>query len=160
VDSVIGQGTTFNIYLPALEKIEAVQPKHIESIVSGREHILLVDDESIITRMLSQMLSNLGYHITPHNCPIEALALFRNAPERFDLVISDVTMPQMAGHDLAREMLKIRPDLPILLCTGHSDNINEKTADSIGVRALLYKPLTGRDLSTAIRGVLDCRSAA
>jgi len=160
VDSVPGKGTTFDIYLPALEKMELVKDRHIEPIATGREHILFVDDESRITRMISQMLSNLGYQVTPHNSPSEALELFRHAPQRFDLVISDISMPQMAGHDLAREMIKIRPDLPVLLCTGYSESINEEIASSIGVRALLYKPLTRHALSTTIRGVLDGRLVA
>jgi CheY-like chemotaxis protein/two-component sensor histidine kinase len=160
VDSVPGKGTRFDIYLPAMGKLELVNNTHIESIASGRENILFVDDELLITRMISQMLSNLGYHVTLRNCPVEALELFRHAPDRFDLVISDVTMPQMAGHELAREMIKIRPDLPVLLCTGHSDSINEEISSHIGVRALLYKPLTRHDLSTTIREVLDRRSVA
>jgi len=160
VDSALDKGTRFDIYLPALEKMKLVKHARIEPIASGREHILFVDDELRITRMISQMLSNLGYHVTPHNSPEEALELFRHAPERFDLVISDVTMPKMAGHDMAREMIKIRPDLPVLLCTGYSESINEEITSRIGVRALLYKPLTRHELSATIRGVLDCRSVA
>ena len=160
IDSAVGKGSTFDIYLPVLEKTDSVFHQDRKSVVGGREHILFVDDELVLTQMMSQMLSKMGYHVTPHNSPIEALEQFRHAPERFDLVISDVTMPDMDGPDMAREMIKIRPDLPIVLCTGYSANINEKTASNIGVRDLLHKPLVRHELSTTIRRVLDNRSAA
>ncbi|MGD9364088.1 MAG: response regulator [Desulfobacteraceae bacterium] len=160
VDSVVGQGSTFNIYLPAV-KIKNLQvQQQPNAIVGGGEHILFVDDESLLTRMISQLLSKMGYHVTTNNNPVAALEQFRNAPEQFDLVISDVTMPQMAGPDMAKEMMKIRPDLPVLLCTGYSANISEQMASNIGARALMYKPLVRDKLSAAIRGALDKRSAA
>jgi len=155
VDSTPGKGATFDVYLPALEVKEPEKLMDIKSIAGGHEHILFVDDELHITRMISQMLSNLGYQLTPHNSPVEALEMFRSAPERFDLIISDVTMPQMTGFDLAREMLKIRPNLPIVLCTGYDKSVNDEAALSIGAHALLYKPLTRQDLSTTIRRVLN-----
>jgi PAS domain S-box-containing protein len=160
VDSAPGNGTRFCIYLPALEEKAVVTDQFIEPVVRGREHILLVDDELFITRMISQVLTNLGYRVTPYNSPVEALVQFRDAPEQFDLVISDGTMPQMAGYEMAEEMMNIRPDLPVLLCTGYSEEINEKMASNIGARALLYKPLTRQDLSATIRKILDCRPAA
>jgi PAS domain S-box-containing protein len=160
IDSAVGKGSTFDIYLPVLEKTDSAFHQDRKSVVGGREHILFVDDELFLTRMMSQMLSKMGYHVTPHNSPIEALEQFRHAPEQFDLVISDVTMPDMAGPDMAREMMKIRPDLPVVLCTGYSANITEKIASNIGVRDLLHKPLVRHELSTTIRRVLDNRSAA
>jgi PAS domain S-box-containing protein len=160
IDSAVGKGSTFDIYLPVLEKTGLVPHDDQETVVGGREHILFVDDESVLTQMMSQMLSKMGYHVTPHNCPIEALEQFRHAPEQFDLVISDVTMPQMGGPEMAREMMKIRPDLPVLLCTGYRADITKKIVSNIGVRDLLLKPLARQELSTTIRRVLDRRAAA
>lgn len=160
VESAVGKGSTFNIFLPAVEMPDLQKPHQPNTIVGGREHILFVDDETLLTRMISQLLSKMGYHVTAYNNPLEALEQFRNAPQQFDLVISDVTMPQMAGPDMAREMMKIRPDLPVLLCTGYSANITEQTASNIGARALMHKPLVRDELSAAIRSVLDERTAA
>jgi CheY-like chemotaxis protein len=160
VDSVVGQGSTFNVYLPALEGMGAVDHRDQKSVVGGQEHILFVDDEVLLTSMISQMLSQMGYHVTAYNNPLEALEQFRLTPEQFDLVISDVTMPQMGGHDMAEKMMKIRPGLPVLLCTGYNANVSETMASSIGARALIYKPLVRHELSTAIRNILDDRSAA
>jgi signal transduction histidine kinase/ActR/RegA family two-component response regulator len=160
VDSAIGKGSRFNIYLPALDKVASDSHPDVQSIVGGREHILFVDDELPLTNLVSRMLSKIGYHVTTCNHPADALTLFRHHPEQFDLIISDVTMPEMGGHEMAREMLKIRPDLPVLLCTGHSESITEKIASNIGVRALMYKPLVQYELSSTIRNVLDDRPAA
>ena len=160
VDSDVGKGSRFNIYLPALDKMDSDRRPDTASIVGGREHILFVDDELLLTNMVSQMLSNMGYHVTTCNNPADALALFRHGPEKFDLIISDVTMPEMGGHEMVEEMMKIRPDLPVLLCTGYSENITEKIASNIGVRALMHKPLVRHELSSTIRDILDDRSAA
>ncbi|MEJ2155233.1 MAG: ATP-binding protein [Desulfobacteraceae bacterium] len=155
VDSTLGKGTIFDIYLPTLEVIKTDKKHETKSVYGGKEHILFVDDEPPITRMISQTLSNLGYQLTPYNSPVEALKLFQSFPERFDLVISDVTMPQMTGYELTREILKIRPDLPVILCTGYDKSVNEESALDVGARALLYKPLTRQDLSATIRNVLN-----
>jgi PAS domain S-box-containing protein len=160
VDSVVGKGSKFNIYLPALDDVDFDSHTDTTSIIGGREHILFVDDELLLTNMVSQMLTNMGYHVTTSNNPADALKLFRHGPEQFDLIISDVTMPEMGGHDMVQEMMKIRPDLPVLLCTGYSENITEKIASNIGVRALMHKPLVRRELSSTIRSVLDDRSYA
>jgi CheY-like chemotaxis protein len=160
VDSVVGKGSTFNIYLPAVETQDLQVQEQPNTIVGGREHILFVDDELPLTRMISQLLSKMGYRVTTYSNPVAALEQFRNAPEQFDLIISDVTMPQMAGPDMAREMMKIRPALPVLLCTGYSAKITEQMASNIGSCALIYKPLVLDELSVAIRSALDKRSAA
>lgn len=160
VKSGIGKGSTFNVYIPALDSQDSVFHQEEPPVVGGRERILVVDDELPLTRLMTKMLSNMGYLVTTHNNPVEALAQFRHAPEKFDMVISDVTMPQMAGPEMAREMLKIRPGLPLLLCTGYSESISEKVAANIGVRALVHKPLVRHELCSAIRSVLDKKSAA
>jgi CheY-like chemotaxis protein len=159
VDSTVGKGSQFNIYLPAQDEMDFDSDSDTASIVGGRERILFVDDELLLTNMVSQMLTNMGYRVTTRNNPSDALKLFRHGPEQFDLIISDVTMPEMGGHDMAREMMKIRPDLPVLLCTGYSESITERIASNIGVRALMYKPLVQHELSSTIRGVLDDCSA-
>lgn len=155
VDSAPGKGSTFDVYLPALDVTKPHKLQSTKTIEEGHEHILFVDDELPLTRMISQMLSKLGYQITPQNSPVEALELIRCDTGRFDLVISDVTMPQMSGYELAIEIQKISPDLPIVLCTGYNKSVNEATAFSAGARALLFKPLTRHDLSTTIRRVLN-----
>lgn len=160
VNSAVGKGSQFNIYLPALDEMEFDSHTDTASIVGGREHILFVDDELLLTNMVSQMLTNMGYHVTACNKPADALKLFLHGPEQFDLIISDVTMPEMGGDDMVQEMMKIRPDLPVLLCTGYSESITEKIASNIGVRALMHKPLVRHELSSTIRNVLDDRSAA
>lgn len=160
VDSAVGEGSRFNIYLPALDKMASDRRPVKASIIEGREHILFVDDEFLLTNMVSQMLSNMGYHVTTRNNPADALDLFHHGPEKFDLIISDVTMPEMSGHEMVQEMMKIRPDLPVLLCTGYSESITEKIASNIGVRTLMHKPLARHELSSTIRHILDNRSAA
>jgi PAS domain S-box-containing protein len=158
-DSVEGKGSTFDIFLPVLEKTDLVLRQDRRSVVGGREHILFVDDELVLTQLMSQMLSKMGYHVTVHNSPLEALENFHHASEQFDLVISDVTMPDMDGPDMAREMMNIRPGLPVILCTGYSANLNEKIASNSGIRDVLHKPLSQQELSTTIRRVLDRRAA-
>ena len=119
------------------------------------EHILLVDDEEILTEMGRTMLERLGYEVTVRTSSLEALATFQNEPDRFDAVITDQTMPGMTGVDLARRMLQIRPDLPIILCTGYSNLVNEEQAKSYGIKGFAMKPLTKKEVATLLRTVLD-----
>jgi PAS domain S-box-containing protein len=157
VNSETGKGTQFDIYFPALE-FEAKEkpvPVETEKIPTGNERILFVDDEPPIAALSEQMLSELGYRVIVRSSSIEALELFKDDPERFDLVISDITMPNMAGDALAAEMLKIRSDLPVILCTGYSKRVSDERAKQIGVKAFLYKPIVKRQLAETIRKVLD-----
>merc|ERR1711879_28868 len=103
----------------------------------------------------SLLLENLGYKVTGINSSLEALKLFRSNPAEFDMVITDMTMPGMTGDKLAKEMMKIRPDLPVILCTGYSNKISEKEAAGIGIRAFLYKPVVKNDMATIVRKQLD-----
>ena len=155
VKSAVGQGTEFKIFFPMIKNSTYADELNVETLPSGSEKILFVDDELSITRMSGLLLDNLGYKTTCRINSIEALELFRAAPERFDLVITDMTMPNMTGDILAAEMIKIRPDIPIIICTGYSKKMSHELASKIGVKALVMKPFVKHDLAKTIRNVLD-----
>ncbi|MCP4577873.1 MAG: response regulator [Deltaproteobacteria bacterium] len=114
-----------------------------------------MDDEPELGTVAMNMLGSLGYRVHFESESLEALQRFMEDPRQFDLVISDVTMPNMTGDAVAREFLKIRPDIPIILCTGFSSQLNESQAESMGVRECLKKPLRMKDLVRSIRNILD-----
>jgi len=122
---------------------------------AGSERILFIDDEQILIELGHQMLGRLGYEVVTKQSSIEALELFRAEPDRFDLVITDMTMPHMTGDKLAQEFMKIRPDIPIILCTGHSRLVSEKKAKEIGIKAFVMKPILRRTIAETVRSVLD-----
>ena len=156
VQSLLGKGTSFIIYLPRVGRCPGVaEAISIEPAQGGREHILLVDDEEQIVRMVKQMLERLGYEVTARTSSVEALEAFRVQPERFDLVITDQTMPNMTGAELARKLLRIRPNLGIILCTGFSELITEEKAKAIGIHGYVMKPVVRSEIAGAIRAVLD-----
>jgi CheY-like chemotaxis protein len=111
----------------------------------------------MLVEMGREMLGRMGYSVTAVDSSLEALEIFRRAPENFDLVISDQTMPGMTGEDLARQILRIRPDMPIIVCTGYSSILSEDRARAIGIRELLLKPILKQDISLVVRRVLDDR---
>ena len=151
-----GKGTEFNVYLPVVKSsFEKQETRTQEAIQGGTEQILLVDDEEVIVTIERQMLERLGYQVTSRISSIEALEAFRTAPDKFDLVITDMAMPNMSGYKLSAELAKIRPGIPILLCTGFSEIMSEETALSLGIKGFLMKPIIMRDLSQKIREVLD-----
>lgn len=153
--SELGEGTVFHVFLPTVEQ-EALTENEINvQIPTGRERILFVDDEEILTKMGKTMLERLGYHVTSKNNSLEALETFQNQPDKFDIVITDQTMPGMTGSDLSRRMLQIRPDIPIILCTGYSTIISEEKAKSIGIKEFALKPFAKKDIAKLIREVLD-----
>jgi len=154
VSSDLKKGSTFSVYLPLIENQGKMSKVASEVISGGSERILFVDDEAGLIDVGSMMLMSLGYHVTSKTSSIEALEAFRTRPQDFDLVITDTTMPNMTGIDLARELLKIRPDIPIILCTGFSENMSEERAKSIGIRRFVMKPLFKKDLARVIREVL------
>ncbi|RLB17584.1 MAG: hypothetical protein DRG63_03560 [Deltaproteobacteria bacterium] len=155
VESELGKGSTFHVYFPVIEGEETPRETAEELIPTGNERILFVDDEPSIADMGRQLLERLGYDVVTKTNSLEALELFRSEPERFDLVITDMTMPQMTGDRLAQKLLKIRPDIPIILCTGFSQRISEEKAREIGIRAFAMKPILKRDLGNIVRKVLD-----
>jgi CheY-like chemotaxis protein len=126
----------------------------VEIIPVGSEHILFIDDEEMLSEMGQNMLQRLGYRVTVRRSSLEALTTFQNQPDAYDLVITDQTMPGMTGIDLARRMLQIRPELPIILCTGYSSLISEDKAKSAGIRGFALKPLAKKYLAELIRKVL------
>ena len=155
VDSELGKGTVFSIYLPITKKREDYRPYEEEKLPSGTERILFVDDELPIAKMGSQILERLGYQVTFRTSSIEALEVFRFKPKDFDLVITDMTMPNMTGDRLAAELMKIRSDIPVILCTGYSKKISDEAAKEIGIKAFAYKPVVTADLAKTARKVLD-----
>jgi len=150
-------GTTFHIYIPCIEQERLPDTDtpvvHVER--GGNEHILLIDDELPIVKMIQQMLERLGYRVTPRTSSVEALELFRVRPDAFDLIITDMTMPNMTGTDLAEQVLKVRPDIPIVLCTGFSEFITEKKARAMGIREFVMKPVVKSKLSAVLRRLLE-----
>ena len=150
-----GQGTAFHVYLPVIET-DAAEPNAIsvEPAPTGTERILFVDDEEVVVDLAQQMLETLGYHVTTHTGSVAALEAFRGHPDEFDLVITDMTMPKMTGAELAPRLLEIRPDIPIILCTGFSDLIDEGRAGTIGIRAYLAKPILKNEMAKVIRKML------
>jgi PAS domain S-box-containing protein len=155
VDSTMGKGTVFTIYLPISKKRIKHDSFEEEVLPIGKEHILFVDDEAPISKMGSRVLEQLGYTVTSRTSSVEALELFRTKPKTFDLVITDMTMPNMTGDKLAVELIKIRPDIPVVLCTGYSKKMSEESASEIGIKAFAYKPIVKADLAKTIRKVLD-----
>jgi len=155
VNSKPGQGTLFTIYLPVTGKRHEHRPYEPETLPTGKERILFVDDEASIAKMGGQAFERLGYTVSIRTSSIEALELFRSKPNDFDLVITDMTMPNMTGDRLAIELMKIRPDIPVILCTGYSKRISDETASEIGVKAFIYKPIVNADLAKTVRKVLD-----
>ena len=127
VESELGKGSTFSIFFPAIEKEAIVKTEPGEELPNGDERILFIDDEPSLVKMGHQILERLWYKVeSTTTSPIEALKLFRSKPDRFDLVITDLTMPEMTGDKLLKEILNIRPDIPVTLCTGFSEKIDEK----------------------------------
>jgi PAS domain S-box-containing protein len=159
VDSEVGKGTTFTIFLPRAKGFEKVADTLLQPLARGTEKILFVDDESALADLGQQLLGELGYQIETKTSPIEALEAFRANPQKFDLVITDLAMPQMTGLNLARKIMGIRPGMPIILCTGFSEQANEQAASSMGIRAFLLKPLVLRDIAAAVRKALDSKNA-
>ena len=155
VESEVGRGSTFHVYLPRTPEQEREDDRIKAPASGGSEHILFVDDEVVLVDMGERMLSALGYRVTAVANGPEALKAFRENPDGFDLVITDMTMPGMTGAELSREILKIKPGFPIILCTGFSEIISEGEAKAMGIRRFLMKPVFLDTLAGEIRAVLD-----
>jgi len=155
VDSEISLGTVFTIYLPATRLHPVMEECKYENSPGGTERIMFVDDEPSIVEMIGQLLESLGYTVTCKNGSIEALRAFSERPEDFDLIITDMTMPHMNGVRLGSELIKIRSDIPIILCTGYSKTIAEAAALRAGIKAFIMKPIGYRLLAKTIRDILD-----
>ena len=149
------KGTTFKVFLPAIEKRIEPEIQELESIPRGTEHILFVDDEPVLLDVGTSQLENLGYSVSSRSNAREALKFFENKPDRFDLVITDMTMPKMTGDELAFAIKRIRPDIPVILCTGFSSKINSENKQKFNIDAFLMKPVIIRELALVVRQVLD-----
>jgi CheY-like chemotaxis protein len=159
VESELGKGSTFRVLLPKSRTDEKEEQPQTARVPKGMERILFVDDEEMLVEWAKITLERLGYEVTAVTDSGDALRVFSDDPSRYDLVITDQAMPRMAGALLAGELLKVRNDIPIILCTGHSETISPERAKEIGVRELLMKPLTKRELAQAIRRVLDAKKS-
>jgi PAS domain S-box-containing protein len=154
-----GNGTTFNVYLPRLEKSVTQVKETKEPLPGGDERILFVDDEESLVKMGKQMLERLGYEVITKTNGSEALEDFRSDPDHYDLVITDMTMPGLTGMELAKELMAIRPGISIILCTGFSHLITEEKAKAAGIQEFVMKPLVMADLARTCRKVLDNRQS-
>lgn len=155
VESEPGKGSTFVVFLPRAVEQAKEEAKEGGRALHGNERILLVDDEPFVLEMTSQMLNNLGYHVTTAQTGIEALNIFLAEPSRFDCVITDQTMPEMTGIDLSKKVLETRSDLPVILFTGYSEAVSAEQAKAAGIREFVMKPISKREIANTVRRVLD-----
>ncbi len=151
------KGTIFYVFFPKSE-LDAVEEYTTSAILpTGKEKILIVDDEEGMAEMIGAMVRRLGYQETFETSSTKALEIFKSNPEKFDLVITDQTMPEMTGMELAEELMRIRPDIPIILCTGYSKKVTEEKVKDMGIKELLIKPIEREQLACTVRDVLDER---
>ncbi len=155
VKSTADKGTVFDIYIPQSKQKPTSLALNKVIIPKGVEQILFIDDEEFIVDMSREMLENLGYKVITSQKSTEALNIFQKEPDKFDIIITDQTMPNITGLELSIQALKIRPDIPIILCTGFSNIINEEKAKAYGIKGFLHKPVAITNLSKLIRELLD-----
>jgi len=156
VSSQPGVGSTFSVYLPVIDDVNVeIEPAETASATNGNERILLIDDEAQIIDIERRILERLGYKVTSKTDSEEALEEFSARPERFDLVITDMTMPKMTGDRLARRLMDINPQIPVIMCTGFNEAITEEKALAMGIDKFVMKPVIKDELAHAIRTVLD-----
>jgi PAS domain S-box-containing protein len=154
VSSEPGKGSIFTVYLPRI--VGPLNPHRdvLSPPATGTGRVLFVDDEDIQVRAMDRLLEHLGYQSLGLTDPRKALEVFHGRPDDFDLVIMDQTMPHMSGGELAREILRVRPGMPIILCTGYSENLDEEEALAMGIKAFLMKPFSVKEIAETIRRVL------
>jgi PAS domain S-box-containing protein len=156
VESSPGKGSEFNVFLPITTQLKTVEQQLIkDKPLGGTENILFVDDEASIIKLATRILERFGYTITGKTSCIEALELFTENPDGFDLVVTDMAMPIMTGTEFAKKILKIQPDIPIIMCTGFSEQVDSEIAKSIGIKEYIKKPILIDELTSKIREVLD-----
>ncbi len=152
--STVGEGTTAEVLFPMIENQDVFSIEQTETLSKGTERILLVDDEPSLVKIVTKMLKGFGYEVIGKTSSSEALAIFKESPDRFDLLISDMAMPELSGEKLAKEILNIRPDFPIIICTGHSEFMDEYKAKELGIRSFVFKPLTKSALIVTVQKAL------
>jgi PAS domain S-box-containing protein len=150
VESSTGTGSTFMLYLPRTEQSAREARAAPATLPGSNERVLFVDDEADVTAVAEKILGSLGYAVVATTSSLKALSLFKNNPAGFDVVVTDQTMPHKTGFELARDILRIRPDVPVVLCTGYSAQITEQQVLQAGIRALVLKPLDRRELGEAV----------
>ncbi len=158
VNSAPGMGAQFDVFLPVAEKPVGVPVKSegfFQPPPTGTETVLLVDDEHRVAELEQHMIESLGYRVFSRTSSIEALAAFKNNPHKFDIIVTDQTMPNMTGIELAKAILAIRPDIPVIICTGFSEKVTAEKIERVGIKALLTKPIPKIDMAVALRNALD-----
>ncbi|MBW2166481.1 MAG: response regulator [Deltaproteobacteria bacterium] len=157
VYSELGKGSEFHVYLPVIKAQQETKQIEIQPIKKSNERILVVDDEKMVVEIQQKMLKRLGYDVTSCTSSVEALKAFQANPDNFDLIITDMTMPDMTGDQLAQKIMEIRTDIPIILCSGFSEKMSNEKAKSLGIKEFLMKPVLIKDLSITIRRTLDSK---
>jgi CheY-like chemotaxis protein len=155
VESKPGEGATFSVFFPKIENGHSAEIESRAQLPTGTERILFVDDEKFQVEFGKQALSHLGYSVTVRTSSFDALELFRANPEAFDLVITDLTMPEMTGDVLVKEIMAIRSDMPVILCTGYSEKMTPAKAKALGIKEMLMKPAGVKEIARTVRNVLD-----
>jgi CheY-like chemotaxis protein/signal transduction histidine kinase len=148
-------GSTFHIWFPVIDDKAGLEEEIATEPPKGNEKILFVDDEEAFVKVAKKMLERLGYEVRTMNSPLDALEIFQARPHGFDMVITDMTMPQMTGFTFTEKVKQIKPEIPIIMCSGHSDFIDKKTGRKIGISAFVQKPVAKSDLGMLVRRVLD-----
>ncbi len=154
VQSEVGKGTVFEVLIPVIEAEVLKEILKADELPTGDECILFVDDEEALVRAYTLALKSLGYEVVSFNNPLEALEAFQKDPEKFDLIITDMTMPHITGDKLAKEMMEIRSDIPVILCSGYSERILDDKVSKLGIKAYLTKPFIKGDLARVVRRAL------
>ncbi len=151
-----GKGTTVHVYLPRIVTAVSGTGEQIEEVLpTGNERILVVDDEKTLVEIEQRILEHLGYKVTAVSDNKEALEIFYSHPENFDLIITDMTMPHLTGTEFSQKIIKVRPNIPIILCTGFSALINKEKAQEMGIKEYVMKPVLLADIAKIVRKVLD-----
>jgi two-component system cell cycle sensor histidine kinase/response regulator CckA len=152
-----GEGAVFRVYLPVAETngVHAPDLQETHPVPHGDENLMIVDDEDFLLKIEKRVLESLGYQVTPFTSSVEALAAFRSSPESYDLVITDMTMPHLNGLDMAREMLQVKPEIPIIMCSGFSNLLNDKKIEGAGIHFFLEKPIGQSLLGRTVRQAMD-----
>ncbi len=156
VKSEPNQGAEFTVYIPLMTRpVRGAELERQGDLPRGDERILVVDDEPSIAKLEKQMLERLGYRVRMRTCSLEALEAFRNDPHAVDMILTDMSMPDLTGAQLAEKIMSIKPDLPVILCTGFSERIDENKARSMGIKGFLLKPIVKFDMAQMVRRLLD-----
>ena len=157
--SKVGKGTASYVYLPRMDSDQSLKETRestaVQTAPTGTERVLFIDDEPELVALGRDMLEHLGYQVVTKNNGIDALQEFRERPNHFDVVVTDMTMPEMTGDVLASRVMTLRPDLLMILCTGYSERITEEAAAALGIRGFVMKPVVFRELSLLLREILD-----